>query len=239
MSRIASTARIAGVAALACFAGGPVLIQLHLLDPGAGWRIFMLSWLLALVATLLGAIGLWLTRPAAGRPGRDRAGVGAICGVTILAVLAVSGAGAFALPVINDITTDPDDPPVFVAAQNLADNAGRDMSYPGDDFAAQQRAAYPDLVPIRLDVSRDEALNRVEAAAQQLGWETTYVDRPEGVIELTKTSGIFRFVDDIAVRVRASGTGSVVDVRSKSRLGKGDLGANAAHIRALRSKLVL
>jgi uncharacterized protein (DUF1499 family) len=239
MSRIASTARIVGVVALVCFVSGPVLIQLHVLGPGDGWRIFMLSWPLALLATLLGAVGLWLTRPAAGRAGRERAGVGTICGVTILAVLAVSGAGAFALPVINDITTDPADPPVFVAAQSLADNAGRDMSYPGDSFAAQQRVAYPDLVPIRLDVSRDEALTRVEAAADELGWETTYIDRATGVIELTKTSSIFRFVDDIAVRVRPSGSGSVVDVRSKSRLGKGDLGANAAHIRALRSKLAL
>lgn len=238
-SRVAGAARLVGFAALAFFAGAPTLIQLRILGPGTGWRIFMLSWLLALVALVLGSVGFWLTRPARARAGRERAGTGAICGVTILAILAVSGAGAFSLPVINDITTNPDDPPVFVAALELEGNAGRDMSYPGDSFAVQQRIAYPDLVSIELDLSPDDALTRIEAAAGELGWETTFIDRPAGVIEFTRTSGIFLFVDDIAVRVRVAGPGSLVDVRSKSRLGQGDLGANAAHIRALRDELVL
>ncbi len=57
------------------------------------------------------------------------------------------------------------------------------------------------------------------------------------MIEATDTSRMFRFVDDIAVRIRPDGTGSRVDVRSKSREGKGDLGVNAARIRRLRDAL--
>ena len=52
------------------------------------------------------------------------------------------------------------------------------------------------------------------------------------------TTRIFRFVDDVVVRVRpAEGGGAIVDVRSKSRDGRGDLGANAARIRAFAEKL--
>jgi uncharacterized protein (DUF1499 family) len=71
-------------------------------------------------------------------------------------------------------------------------------------------------------------------AARKLGWETTTHDAATGTFEAVDTSELFHFVDDIAVRVRPSNGGSVVDIRSKSRDGKGDMGANAARIHAFR-----
>ena len=75
-------------------------------------------------------------------------------------------------------------------------------------------------------------------------WNNSYAPQETekkelAIAEFTRTSSIFLFVDDIAVRVRPAGKGAVVDLRSKSRLGRGDLGANAAHIRALRDDIVL
>jgi len=57
------------------------------------------------------------------------------------------------------------------------------------------------------------------------------------VIEARATSKLFRFVDDVAIRIRSKDGGSVVDIRSKSRVGQGDLGANANRIRAIAAEL--
>ena len=140
---------------------------------------------------------------------------------------------------INDITTDPDDPPVFVDAQKIAANKGRDLAYPGETFASQQREGYPDLAPIRVSDPPDAAFARAERVAAALNWEITVRDPTTGVFEAVEVTRIFRFVDDIVVRVRAApaSAASVVDVRSKSRVGRSDMGANAARIRAFRDAL--
>jgi uncharacterized protein (DUF1499 family) len=139
-------------------------------------------------------------------------------------VLFAAGTGV-GLPAINDITTDPDEPPAFVDPAR---------GYPGAEFAQAQRAAYPDLAPILLGRSPDEAFAAALAAAEQLGWKVVRQDAEEGTFEATDTTAVFRFVDDVAVRVRPDPQGARIDVRSKSRDGKGDLGANAARIRAFR-----
>jgi uncharacterized protein (DUF1499 family) len=62
-------------------------------------------------------------------------------------------------------------------------------------------------------------------------------DAREGRIEATDTTRWFGFKDDVVIRVRPDAAGSRVDVRSKSRVGRGDAGANAARIRRFRSEL--
>jgi uncharacterized protein (DUF1499 family) len=80
-------------------------------------------------------------------------------------------------------------------------------------------------------------LQRIRQAAEGLGWEVVSVEPAIGRLEASTRSAIFRFVDDVVVRVRPEGTGSIVDVRSRSRVGRGDLGANARHIRSLLAAL--
>lgn len=224
---------VAGVAA-ALAAAGPLLANLGVLRPLAGFATFALGGLLGLAGLVLGAIGLRATR--GGRAGRPRAWFAVAVGGGILATLlsgALSGRG---VPRINDITTSPDDPPIFEAAAGEEPNRGRDMAYPAD-FAAQQRAGYPDLAPIRLDAPPAEAFERARGAAESLGWEVTAADPSRGVFEAQQVSRLFRFVDDVVVRVRPANGGSIVDVRSKSRDGQGDMGVNAARIRAFASAL--
>ncbi|HEY6360023.1 MAG TPA: DUF1499 domain-containing protein [Vicinamibacterales bacterium] len=172
----------------------------------------------------------------------------------------LSGRG---MPSIHDITTDPDDPPEFSAVLPLRTGNVSPPGYDGRDTAAQQRRAYPDIRPLELDVTPARALDESAAVARQLGWDVVAVDRARGVLEAVDTTFWFRFTDDIVVRVResafrlepeATGTGTAVasgfrgtnpgsrvDVRSKSRVGRGDLGANARRIRmflaALRARL--
>jgi uncharacterized protein (DUF1499 family) len=237
-SRIATIASHLGVAGLVLLGLGPLAIHLGAASPIQGFIVFGLGGLCGVLAFLLGLVGLWRTRPAASREGRGRALRGAVLGALALAVV-LSGAGSGrGVPRINDITTNPDDPPGFANAGTLPGNEGRDLSYPGASFAAQQRSAYPDLAPIRLELSLRDSFDRAVRAAKALGWEVTYTNPAEGTLEATQTSRIFRFVDDVSVRMRLEGeNATVVDVRSKSRVGQGDMGVNAARIRAFRDKL--
>ena len=149
-SRVATLAAALGIVGAVVFAVGPLSVQLGAANPFVGFRIFLLGALLGLVALLLASVGLWRTRAAAGRGGRGRALLGALLGFAVIGVLLLAAGGAGDLPQINDITTNPDDPPIFTAALRDPANRGRDMSYPGDEFAEQQRAAYEDLAPIRV-----------------------------------------------------------------------------------------
>ena len=95
----------------------------------------------------------------------------------------------------------------------------------------------PHLAPIEVAAAPGDALAQAQRAAESLGWKVTAVRAPAGEFEAQEVSGLFEFVDDVAVRVRPQGTGSVIDVRSKSRDGQSDLGANAARIRRFQDAL--
>jgi uncharacterized protein (DUF1499 family) len=124
------------------------------------------------------------------------------------------------LPYINDITTDTERPPQFSPPRPYEPH-----------FAELQRLGYPALAPLELAAPPAQAFARAQAAARALGWEVVAADEKAGRLEAVATTRWFGFKDDIAVRVLASGAGSRVDVRSKSRVGRSDLGANAARIR--------
>ena len=235
-SRIATLASHFGAFGLLALVVGPLAIQIGALSPFLGFRLFLLGGLCGLFALVLGAIGLWRTREITGRAGRGRALRGSLFGAAILALIAGTAGSARGLPAINDITTNPDDPPAFVHAGQLPGNEGRDLSYPAG-FAQKQRAGYPKLAPIRLEASLPDAFQQSVRAAEALGWMITHRDPEGGALEATETSRIFRFVDDIVVRLRADGTATVIDVRSKSRVGRGDMGANAKRIEAFRKQL--
>jgi uncharacterized protein (DUF1499 family) len=80
-------------------------------------------------------------------------------------------------------------------------------------------------------------LDRALQVAQDMGWEILTADRTAGRVEATDTTRWFGFKDDVTVRIAADGPGSRVDVRSKSRVGKGDLGTNAHRIRSYQKRL--
>lgn len=236
ISRVATAARATGMLAVLLFAGAPAAIQAGLVGSEPGFRLFAGSLLLGLLAVILGLIGLVRTRVVTGRGGRGRALLGAALGFAIVGAILVLAAPTGDLPIINDISTDLEDPPAFRAALGLPGNSGRDMGYP-PDFQEQQRLGYPDLGPIEVATPPAATLDRIADIARGLGWTITARDDAAGTLEATETSRMFQFVDDVSVRVRPSGEGSIVDVRSKSRVGRGDLGANAARIRRLRDAL--
>jgi uncharacterized protein (DUF1499 family) len=70
-----------------------------------------------------------------------------------------------------------------------------------------------------------------------MGWAIAAQVPDEGRIEATATTFWFGFKDDVVIRLRPEAGGTRVDVRSESRVGGSDVGANAARIRAYSRKL--
>ena len=133
------------------------------------------------------------------------------------------------VPPIHDITTDLENPPQFDAIVPLRADAPNSLDRP-EELAAQQRDGYPDLAPLTLSVPPDEAFMRALTAAQDMGWEIVNADQASGRIEATDTTTWFGFKDDIVVRLTPWGSGTRVDVRSVSRVGRSDVGTNARRI---------
>ena len=227
-----------GLLALAFLvASGPVT-RANLWSWQTGLRIY--SW--AAYAGL-GAAGLGLALSLAAAVPRWRDGawmaVVALCaGVAAAAPPILLLKKAEALPNIHDITTDPFNPPGFVTLRGVRMTVPNGVDYGGVGVAAQQQKGYPDIKPAILKLAPAEAMQRAIDAARSLGWEVVASDAATGRLEATDTTTWFGFKDDIVVRIRAEPSGgSRVDVRSASRVGSSDVGANAARVREFLSRL--
>ena len=174
---------------------------------------------------------------------RLRAGQAKALGTALVAALALAyvpwqfGRNARSVPPIHDISTDTVNPPPFVAVVPLRAGSPNAPGYDGPQVAELQRKAYPDLQPLILRVPIQVAFNRALDAAQSMGWDIVASDSASGRIEATATTLWFGFKDDIVIRVTPEGTSSRIDVRSKSRVGRSDVGANAKRIRAYLTNL--
>ena len=159
--------------------------------------------------------------------------IGGLCGIVAFAIPASMLNKARGLPRIHDITTDTSNPPRFVDILPLRKKARASNSavYGGAKIAAQQKKGYPDIAPLNTAVPTRQAFDTALAVAADLGWQIVSSSPGKGRIEATDTTFWFGFTDDIVIRVTAAGNGSRIDVRSTSRVGRSDVGANAARIR--------
>jgi hypothetical protein len=213
-----------GFGAMTYVWGGRVLLV------GAGFAAIAL--LLALLVTPRRGVGLALLAlliPAAGLG----------CGYYVRSQAA-------AIPPIHDISTDLVDPPTFspaVTAARAGVASGNDLDLlnkrtgDGRAFIELQREAYPDIVSIPTGLDRARVFELALALAREQDWTLGIVDAEAGIIEATARTFWYGFTDDIAIRVRADGLGARVDMRSVSRVGRSDLGANAARMRPYLAEL--
>jgi uncharacterized protein (DUF1499 family) len=219
------------VACLLLMLDGPAY-RMHILGLYAALRIVIPAALfLGLVALLLSLIGLM--RPGA----KGVAFAGLVLGLIAAGMPAHSINTARHSP-IHDVSTDTVNPPQFGAVLPLraASKAANSTDY--DAKTAQlQKETYPDIGPLHLDAPPTQAFDRALAAARSSGWEIVASDPAQGRIEATATTFWFGFKDDIVVRIAADGAGSRLDVRSLSRIGKSDVGANARRIRDYLAKV--
>jgi len=197
--------------------------------------MFLGGGVLGVFGVLAGLIGLIRTASPARSAGRPRAVVGIILSLIVVA----PPLGVFfthRYPPINDITTDTVNPPEFVKAQEIPANRGRDMKYNAAKYASIQQSTgvYRDLAPLKLDAAPDDAFKKAEIIAGEIpNWRITYSDASKRTLEGIATSAIFHFNDDWVIEVRgADGGGSLVEMRSKSRDGVGDMGVNYHRIKS-------
>lgn len=170
---------------------------------------------------------------------------GAVSRGTIAVLVAVVAIGvpwfwlskARSVPPIHDITTDTEDPPAFVAVLPLREDAPNPSEYGGEEIARQQKEAYPELDTQSYAELPDAVFDAALAAAEAMGWEIVAAERESGRIEAVATTTWFGFKDDVVIRIRDLRGRTQVDVRSVSRVGRSDVGANAARIRAFQERL--
>jgi len=96
---------------------------------------------------------------------------------------------------------------------------------------------YPDIQPQRFNQPFEKVFDAALSAAQAMEWDMRETNREQGIIEAVATTRLFKFKDDVTVTVTREGDAVVVNVRSKSRVGKSDLGTNARRIRAFQAEL--
>lgn len=201
-----------------------------------GFQILTWSVAAAGVAAVLALIGIWTTRGGR-RRGHWRAWGALVLAIGVAAVPLSQFWIARNVPAIHDITTDTENPPVFTAIVPLRKNAPNTLEYGGPEVAEQQRAAYPDVQPALVPVPPAEAFHRVLEAARDMGWRIVDGNPAQGRLEATDTTRWFGFQDDIVVRVVPTNGGSRVDIRSVSRVGRSDVGANARRIKAFMARI--
>ncbi len=214
-----------GILAFTGFLVGPAVAWFELAPPAAGFLIYGLASFIAVPVALAGIV---VTIRGSARS-RSVPLLLAVAPAAVLVNGIVKGAGH---PPINDISTELVDPPQFEHARTLPENEGRDMMFP-KEFADVIRESYPEVQRLALKRPTEEVFADAMNKANELGWKitATRVNASSSVFEAYEVSRLFKFRDDIVVRVTGAEGGSVVDVRSKSRDGKGDLGANAARIK--------
>lgn len=227
---------LAAAAALAAIASGP----------GYRWGAWELStaftvlkWAAygGLAAAVVSLVGVVATRVGTPSRGIALAMLGVVIGLVTAYVPWRWRQVADEVPPIHDVTTDTADPPAFEAILPLRADAPNPSEYEGDSIARMQREAYPDVQPLVLEVPPARAFERALEAARDMGWEIVSSDPSRMRIEATDTTFWFGFADDVVVRVEPADGGSRIDVRSVSRVGRGDVGTNAERILEYMAKV--
>jgi len=198
-----------------------------------GWQLGLLLYAIACLGSilllLLFIVLLLLPRFAPWRKAIALRALLVIPGTALLLSLAGGGGS----PRIHDITTDTRDPPTFTMAAQQRGTGSNPLEI-DQEVIAQQQQAYPDMQTLVSPLSIDETYSRALQVATDLGWKIYHQDRNAGVIEAVVTTRIMAFKDDVVIRLRSTAQGTLVDLRSVSRVGEGDIGANAKRIRAFR-----
>jgi uncharacterized protein (DUF1499 family) len=230
---------IGGVAAALIAAVGSGLEAWHF---RTGFTILRYAFFAAIAGGVLAIIALAMSHRA-GVPGLRTRNVLALA----VALLFVGYLGqqiytARTVPAIHDVATDLEDLPQPRALRVREDNLENvpDMGRaelkalePEERWKAIHREAYGDLEPVRVPWTVEETIGKAQALADKRGWQIAHVDPARGALEATETTRFFRFKDDVVLRARKApdGKGTLVDMRSISRVGGSDVGVNARRVR--------
>ena len=196
--------------------------------------------ILALVLAAYACITIWRH----GSGGFARVFVGILIALAVLAWPLPQIPAMRKLPRINDLTTDFAAPPPFKKLAEMRAPDANTPVYPGDKFAEQQVAAYPDLRPLNINRSVAEAYEISAEALRRQGLTIVNEEPPGeefpavGLLEAYERTPLWGFYDDVAVRVTGDQQSAEIDLRSASRYGQHDFGRNAERLRRLLQEIV-
>ena len=212
--------------------------RLDLWDFRDGFHIFKWTFQLGIAAVALSLVGLII-------PSRR---TGSMITMGLLGLI-IGGIAVYvpwnwkqtldAYPYIHDITTDLNDPPAFVVVASVRRDSDHPVTYDGPEVAEKQRQAYPELKSLLVSADPAAVFAAARKAVGDMGMELVDASEGDMRIEATQTSLFYGFKDDIVVRIVAVPQGTKVDVRSKSRVGRSDIGQNAKRIKEFLAQLEL
>jgi uncharacterized protein (DUF1499 family) len=233
-SRLAIWARRCALFSLAATVLAILIVRSGILEIVPALATFAGALALAVVGIVL-AFGAFVVIWKDGIAGMGHAVSAIAIGAALIAYPAYLGVRAYHLPMINDVTTDPIDPPRFDVLARLRPRGT--VEYAGLYAAELQRESYPDIEPLLVSTTPQIAYQQTLAQINHRKWRVV-VERPpqarrDGQIEAVARTAIMGFRDDVSIRIRQTTDGARIDVRSASRYGRHDLGANAARIRSL------
>ncbi|HWN51708.1 MAG TPA: DUF1499 domain-containing protein [Xanthobacteraceae bacterium] len=233
-SRLAVWARRIAVFSLAVAALAIIIERADLLEIIPVLVTFGAALVLAMLAILLAFasfVALWIN----GGPGFAQAIMAVLIGAGLLGYPGYLAYKGYRLPAIKDVTTDPIDPPRFEVVARL--RPPNSSLYPGLATAELQKEAWPDIEPLLVNVTPKAAFDGAVAIITKRKWRIVDSRPPlanrEGHIEAIARTPIMGFRDDVVVRVRPAREGAKIDIRSASRYGTTDFGANATRVLAL------
>lgn len=238
--RAARWATRAAFFSVGLFAAAAFLHRLFAMQTSVALNVVGASFAFAAVALLLAVVsGVQIWR--SGQPGTARVVTASVVSLGMLGWPLVFVPTLKSLPMINDVTTNAESPPPFT---KLAEERGQQRTAYPSRFAQLQAGAYPDIVPIEVNRSDEEAYDvALRAVKNGLKLKTVREEPPNGsgqpgYIEAVDRTLLFGFYDDVSIRVTGDQSHARIDLRSASRVGRHDFGRNGDRLRRLLKTIV-
>jgi hypothetical protein len=196
---------------------------------------------LGLAVGLIAAVSIWIR----GRTGAWNTAWALMIAGALWAWPAAITPTFMSLPNLSDVSTVAANAPAFAVLGKQRGAGANSATYDAARLAALQAQAYPDIRTLVIPRSAEEVYEVIldmMRGRRGLGWRVAAEDAPQarpapgkpskpGTIEATDRTLILGFTDDIAIRVAGNDNEARVDIRSQSRYGRHDFGANATRIR--------
>jgi uncharacterized protein (DUF1499 family) len=221
---------IAGILALLLLLVSGPLYQAEILGLMNAFLAMRIALIVGAVAIVLALIQVVFMRKTISWP---VTGIAVLCAAVAIFMPLSMMNKAKSVPPIHDITTDLVNPPKFVAILALRANASNPAAYQGEEIASQQREAYPELQTQKYSQTTEQVFDAALAAVKHMGLDVVTADKTLGLIEAYDTTTWFGFVDDVVIRIQSAEQTTMLDARSKSRVGMSDIGKNAERLNAL------
>ena len=198
----------------------------------------------ALVLSLLALHRLWDIGARGGRPAAYACAISCL----VLVPYAVSAWNAMTRPVLNDVSTDLEEPPAYFLSAGVRQGAQNRITEPSPDQLEIQRLAYPEVTGRRYNAAPDRVLAAVSNVVAANGWPVrsrngVIAEGDDVTLEVRAWSPVFAFPADVVIRIGDEGETTYVDMRSSSVYAAHDLGDNARRIanfmKALDAEMLL